>query len=182
MLAIQVFLKHRFPINNAVWGDWYALPFFGALFLFGYMLIMVKDVIWDAFRAIKWPALVAGIVLFPLMYWQRHQPGQIALTAILEVFNLWSWILAVFGFSSQYLNKPGRIIAYRNQAVYPFYILHQTITVIIGYYLMDLQMSIMIKFVLLTGGTFLGSWLIYETLIRRIAILRPLFGLKKGQT
>ena len=93
-------------------------------------------------------------------------------------FSLWSWILTLFGYASNYLNKPSKTLAYCNEAVYPFYILHQTITIILGYYLMNLQWNSFYKFSIMTIGTFLLSWVIYEFLIRRWLLVRPLFGLQ----
>ena len=99
--------------------------------------------------------------------------------AFLKEFNLWSWILTLFGYAAKYLNKPGKTLSYANQAVYPFYILHQSIMMVIAYYLMDLSWGLLPKFTLMVITTFGGSWLIYEFLIRRIRIVWPLFGLKK---
>ena len=86
--------------------------------------------------------------------------------------------MTIFGYASKYLNKSSKILNYKNQAVYPFYILHQTITVIIGYYIMNIDLSIPIKFPILVIGTFETSWIIHEFIIRRIKFTGILFGLK----
>ena len=99
--------------------------------------------------------------------------------AFVKVVNLWSWILALFGFASKHLNKESKILSYSNQAVYPFYILHQTVMITIGYYLIDLDWSIGLKAPIMIIGTFFVSWFIYEFLIRKSKYIRPLFGLKK---
>ena len=36
----------------------------------------------------------------------------------------WSWLFAVFGFGSTYLNHPSKKLTYLSKAVYPVYILH----------------------------------------------------------
>src|SRR5690606_21831768 len=99
--------------------------------------------------------------------------------ALLKVVNIWSWILVLFAYASQYLNRPSKNLAYANRAVYPFYILHQTVTVGIAYYLMDLDWGLLSKAFLLIVGTFGISWLIYDLVILRIPWLHPLFGLKR---
>ena len=93
---------------------------------------------------------------------------------------MWAWILVILGYAAKYKNKPSRWLSYANRAVYPFYILHQTITVTIGYYLKDLEWGFLPKFLLLTLGTFGGCWLLYDLIILRIPLLHPLFGLKKS--
>jgi peptidoglycan/LPS O-acetylase OafA/YrhL len=70
------------------------------------------------------------------------------------------------------------MLAYANEAVYPFYILHQTITVGLGYALKHSPMGLLPKFLLMAAGTFLIAWVLYEFLVRRIRWIRPLFGMK----
>ena len=43
---------------------------------------------------------------------------------------------------------------------------------------MEKEWGLGVKFLLLSGGTFLVSWLLYEFVIRRVRFMRPLFGLK----
>ena len=92
--------------------------------------------------------------------------------------NLWSWVLALFGFSAKHLNKKSKLLSYSNQAVYPFYILHQTVIMVIAHYLVNLEWSLGIKASIMVIGTFGISWFIYEFFIRRWNYVRSLFGLK----
>lgn len=179
LLCVEIPLKPLFPQTHAFVGDWYALPMYAFYFLSGFLLIMIKDVLWQSLQKIRYLTLSAGIVLFSTLIWGWNNDLSHEIVSLVRILNLWSWILTIFGFASKYLNRPSAVLAYRNQAVYPFYILHQTITIIIGYYLMDLDMSIALKFLIMAVGTFAGTWLLYEGVIRRIAFLQPLFGLKK---
>jgi hypothetical protein len=61
--------------------------------------------------------------------------------------------------------------------VYPFYIVHQTITVALVYWTIDWQVGVWPKLAVAIVGTFGGSWLFFE-IVRRVKPLRPLFGLK----
>ncbi|MFW5820262.1 MAG: hypothetical protein ACOCWA_03170, partial [Bacteroidota bacterium] len=60
-----------------------------------------------------------------------------------------------------------------------FYILHQTVTIMIGFHLMDLSIGLIPKFTIMTAGTFFFTWMIYEFGIRRWSFIRPFFGLKR---
>src|SRR5690606_683179 len=95
-----------------------------------------------------------------------------------KVVNLWSWILVLLAYASKLLNRPSKPLAYANRAVYPFYILHQTITVALAYQLMDLDWGLLPKALVLILGTFGLSWAIYDLIILRVPWLHPLFGLK----
>jgi glucans biosynthesis protein C len=169
--------------HNLVW-DWFNFISSLTLFLYGYILIAVKDDFWKAISKIWKKTLLIGLVAFGILFWMRTTPIEDTLfvhfsEALVKVTNLWAWILTIFGFAARHLNKPSATLAYANQAVYPFYILHQTITIIIGYFIYDMDWNLAVKFSLMTIGTFGFSWLIYEFLIRRVRFVWPLFGLKR---
>jgi len=86
-------------------------------------------------------------------------------------------ILSLVGWSRAHLNNDSVVLRYANNALYPFYIFHQTITVLLGYVLLGWDVSIAVKFPLLFGGTFLGSWLCYDAM-RRTRVTRILIGMK----
>jgi membrane protein DedA with SNARE-associated domain len=71
--------------------------------------------------------------------------------------------------------SPG--LVYATEAVHPFYIAHQTITVAAGYYIIQWPLPIGAKLAAAAAATFLGSWITFE-LVRRTAATRLLFGLK----
>ncbi|MEX0290880.1 MAG: acyltransferase family protein [Flavobacteriaceae bacterium] len=179
---VEALVEPFFPVTHALIDDWFTFVNFLILFFYGFVLISAREAFWTALRKIKRPALIIGILCFSvqLYLWSiedtiiRHFSE-----ALIAVLNFWSWILVIFGYGAKYLNRKSKILAYCNRAVYPFYILHQTVTIVIAYYLMNLSWSIWLKFIILTGGTFLVCWLLYELFILRIPLLHPVFGLKK---
>jgi len=178
----EALIEPFFDVTHNLYWDWFNFISSLTLFFFGFFLISIKEPFWQAIDRIWKKSLVIGIFTFAAqgVIWVYFEDGVTVhfIEAFLKVVNLWSWILVLFGLAAKYLNKPSRVIAYSNKAVYPFYILHQTITVVLGYYLMNLDWGFWSKFSLLIVGTFGISWLLYELIIRRIALLRPLFGLK----
>ncbi|RIV35479.1 glucan biosynthesis protein [Flagellimonas lutimaris] len=171
-----------FPITHALVDDWFNFTFSIILFFYGFVMIATGDVFWQTISKIKYKALILGIIGFSgqAIIWLFFEDGYIIhfTEALLKVVNIWSWILVLFAFAAKYLNKPSSGLAYANRAVYPFYILHQTITVGIAYYLMNLDWGLFPKAMILIVGTFGISWLIYDLIILRIPLLHPLFGLK----
>ncbi|WP_210423639.1 acyltransferase family protein [Croceivirga thetidis] len=183
LFFVEGFIEPFFPTTHALVGDWFTISFYILLFFYGFLLIAAKEVFWESLENIKKKALIIGIVAFTLMicrwlFIERDEIVEHLVEAFLKVVNLWSWILVLFAFAAQWLNKPSKKLAYANRAVYPFYILHQTVTIIIAYFLMDLEWNFFIKASILIIGTFGISWLIYDLIILRISILHPLFGLK----
>ena len=87
-------------------------------------------------------------------------------------------MLAILGYGSLYLNKPSDRLAYCSKAVYPVYIIHMPVQYCIAYYLFPLHLPVILKLSLLLAGTFGGSLLIFEYVIKRLKWIRPLFGMK----
>ncbi len=178
LFLVEVFLEPYYPINHALIGDWYALAHYYLFFLFGYLMASVNQEVWGAIRKLRFYTLGIGMIAFPVLLWMWDNYLSIFWIPLIASLNIWSWILVILGFGSIFLNKNSRLLKYRNRAVYPFYILHQTITLILGYYLMNSPISLGLKAIIMIFGTFGGCWLLYELLIRRIFFLRPLFGVK----
>jgi len=86
-------------------------------------------------------------------------------------------VLTVFAVAHKFLNVRSAKLNYFNDAVYPFYILHQTLILVIGFNLSKLQLGAIAEPILLIILTILTCFMGYE-LIRRTEILRPFFGLK----
>ncbi len=178
----EAFLHPYYPHNLLLVGDWHALSYYLMYFFYGFLLVSAGDSFFDTATRYKKIYLLAAI-LFSGMYMVlklkfEDAPFAFYIGPLLTVLNAWSWLLTFFGFAKTYLSKPSPLLAYANQAVYPFYILHQTIIVIIGFYIKDWHMGFAGKFSILLAGTFIGCWLLYEFVIRRVKWLRPLFGLK----
>ena len=176
-------LQPFFPVTHALVGDWFTIISSITLFLFGFIIITTKECFWHSVKRYRNIYLTVGIVCFSAMVYIVNNYGDSlarhTIEAMIKVINLWSWIIALFGFAARYLNRNSSVLQCANQAVYPFYILHQTVIVIIGYYMIDLGWSPGIKASVMIIGTFGITWMIYEFLIRRWRFIRPLFGLKE---
>ena len=92
--------------------------------------------------------------------------------------NRWIWIVAVLGWGHHLLNRPMKWLSYATEAVYPWYILHQTIIVVVGYNLTKLQLGPVVEPAIVMVVTIGGCLVLHEFVVRRIRVLRPLFGLK----
>lgn len=89
-------------------------------------------------------------------------------------------LLLILSIACNYFSKSAPVWRYLTPAVYPFYILHQTIILSAGWWLTQQGLPAVIEIPLLVGVTFIGCWLGFE-FIRRIDLLRPLFGMKVKQ-
>ena len=182
LIFMELFLSSKFPTTNAFVDDWHRHALYCTIFLYGFLFVALKDIFWENITKNRRLYLIiafgANVLLMCVRYGIGGFPYIKIFHDIVVVINGWSWILTIIGYAAAYLNKPSRTLSYANEAVYPFYILHQTVTLILCYYLKNVEMGLLAKFTIIAVGTFGISWLIYEFGIRRYSWIRPLFGLK----
>ena len=186
-LALPAFVLLR-TLDEATWGNqtmggWSILiyPFF---FIAGFLMIS-NDRLQARIREMRWLSLGAGIVMTPAylflefqtLYPELHPLGG-ALKDLLNCLVSWSWLLVVFGFGMQHLKVNTPFLKYANEAVLPFYIIHQTVIVTLGYSIVSWPIPDWLKFFIILLSSFGLTAILYEFLVRRNNILRFLFGMK----
>jgi hypothetical protein len=90
----------------------------------------------------------------------------------------WAMILALVGYFALYLNRPAAFLAWANNGVFAFYIIHQTIVVAALYYVLPWQTGMWPKYLVVLSATVIGSVLFYEFARRLPTPLQPLFGVQ----
>jgi peptidoglycan/LPS O-acetylase OafA/YrhL len=143
-------------------------------FFFGFLFMYVGKAFWK--NVLQWRWLYAGIatILFTIRFvvYATEGPGY------LTVIESNCWIFAVFGFCHKYLKKPSKALTYLTKAAYPVYIIHMLVLYLAAMYILPFHLPAMVSFAIITVLTFAGCYLLYELFIRRVAIVRPFFGLK----
>ena len=149
--------------------------FIGMLaFPFGFLFVAIGDAFWNAVDKIKTTSLIIAVVLYFVRLFHFELNGPHFLTSIESM----SWIFAVLGFSYKYLNRPSNILSYLSQAVYPVYIIHMIFLYWASYIILPLNLTLELSLTLIILLTFIGCYVTYELIIKRIGFIRPLFGLK----
>ena len=187
LLAIYYGMARQFPTTHALYGDWFNLSFSFIFFIYG-MLIISTEGLWDVLQKNRKISLIIAAVPFLFLWlfvWgptfeimNERTTAFFYFYGFLKLTFVTSWLFAIFGYSRILLNKTNKLLKYANEAVYPFYILHQTVMLIFGYYIIQMSIGILPKFILVALVTFGGSLFIYEFFIRRYNFMRVLFGLK----
>ena len=185
LFASQFWLQPVSENRNGLWGDWHGLAFHGALLLAGALLYRNRDLMAWLERA-RHGALAAGIVCFAVLETAFFSdgpirpggPGWLAYSA-LSAANLTAWLIAITSYARR-LARPVRFLQIATPAVYPFYILHQTVAVIAAFYLTQTSLAAPGKYFATVALTFLGTWLVYELAVRRLGVLRLLFGMAQN--
>ncbi|MCP4166739.1 MAG: hypothetical protein GY759_12730 [Chloroflexi bacterium] len=85
-------------------------------------------------------------------------------------------ILASSGNGFPFNNK---VLVYANEAVLPFYLLHQTVILCVGWFVIPWAFGILPKFLIIAVVSFALIMAIYDVLIRRFNIVRFFFGMRQ---
>jgi glucans biosynthesis protein C len=73
-----------------------------------------------------------------------------------------------------------RAIRYANQAVLPVYVLHQTVIVVVGFYVMQWEVPTLVKYVVISCTALVITLVLYDVGVRRTTVTRVLFGMKRA--
>jgi len=188
LLVIPLWLLLVLPNPDSVWtarvfGGWSLAQHI--VFFFSGFLLVSSERLYDSVRRLRWVSLAAGSAIVPwlaIMYSRSGEPvyGTPYFAKLLTLFGLsaWFWVLAILGFSIQHLRFPKPFLAYANEAVLPFYILHQTALLTVGYFIIRQLIPDLLKWVLIAAFSLAISVGVYEFPIRRIGPLRFLFGMR----
>lgn len=182
--AVVVFL--------ALLGD--ALPELGVsnpLYYFVYFVtgyVVMHDAAF-AESAERWraPALLAGLAisLVTVFAWRFSDSlpdpsAQLAAWAYLELAGGWLMLVGIIGYGRRLLDRGSPALAYLGEASYPVYILHQTVIVMIGFYLVKLLPQPALAWPLLVVFSAAATYALYEG-ARRVRALRFFLGMRPLQ-
>ncbi|WP_286235740.1 acyltransferase family protein [Thalassotalea sediminis] len=122
------------------------------------------------------------LVLYNVYYLEIIKGRSIPL--VFEVLSLFLYsamrvfgVLLILSLGYCFLRTRSSKLTYFNEAVYPLYILHQTVILLVGYYLTQLSLGGAIEALILIMSTVIVCFALFEV-IRRVDIIRPFFGLK----
>jgi len=92
----------------------------------------------------------------------------------------WVWIVAILGNGRKMLDRDGPARCYSSDAIFPFYIVHQTVIIAAVVWLRPAQLAAGVEAMVLLAITAVASVPTYE-IVRRVCCLRPLFGLRRSR-
>ena len=146
-------------------------------FFFGFIFVAIGDSFWNAVEKMRATSLIIAFSLYliRLIIFELNAPNY------LNSIESMMWIFVLLGYGYKYLNKPSKILSYLTQAAYPVYIIHMIFLYVGAFLFLPLNLPIELNLILIVILTFIGCFLTYELIIKRIVFLRPMFGLKTKQ-
>lgn len=184
-MFLNVLLRPTWPGFQNLLDDWANFTVYISYFIFGFVYCcddrfgkaVDRHANLALALAILFMAAVMGIEATDISFTRGYNPAFLAWVAFRSI-NTWVWVVALLGLGRKYLNFQHRSLNYLNQAAFPFYVLHQTVIVVIGWYVVRWSASVGVKYLVLTTAALSSTLLIYDLLVRRNNITRFLFGMK----
>ncbi|HZH44173.1 MAG TPA: acyltransferase family protein [Lysobacter sp.] len=179
----RVLLIDHFGSTHALVDDLYNHAQYLPLFLLGFAVAHAAP-FWAAVERGRWPALVlaaaayAALLVYFALFRDAASPPALVRGAMHLAWGVMQWcaVVAILGFARRWVHGPSAAVRYLTPAVYPVYILHQTVIIVLAHHLKPLALAPVVEGPLLVLATFALCFGAYEA-IRRVAPLRPLFGL-----
>ena len=174
-------LSPIFPSTHALFGDWYNHADHATAFLIGFLLAR-QGGIWRDLERQRWLALMLAAVCyvaFILIYASWFPQSPVLRWFAGSAYGCYQWLAmaAVLGFARRYLTADGPARRYLTDAIFPFYIVHQTAIIVIAHSLRGSGLPAGSEAMIVIAGTALTCLASYE-IVRRVGWLRPLFGLR----
>ena len=167
---------------------WASFVEFALFYVIGYMLPSDAHFT-DGIKKHGWMCLILGILSYGLegyFVWGLGysypccEPFSMKFVLFEMVLSIgrWSWIIFILSLGAKYLNFNNKFLGYGNEAVLPFYILHQTIILCVGWFVIRGNMGILPKYLIIVVVSFTLIMLLYELLAKRFNAVRFFFGMR----
>jgi hypothetical protein len=202
LLALPVAGFEAFLVTATMGGSWNEYTY-AVLLVYGFLIAgspLLAQALGRAWRSALVIALLVEVLyivgLYILMEVYDVNPlhdydWRSLLWRAFKSIGAFAWIVAILGFGSHPRSKPAsekprttshsfgaRLIAYGSEAFLPFYILHQTVIFVIGYYVVQWDTPALLKFILISFSSLAVTLLLYEFAVRRTKVTHWLFGLR----
>jgi peptidoglycan/LPS O-acetylase OafA/YrhL len=184
------------------WAGWNRYSY-AVFLLYGYVLATDRR-FGQAFRRHRKSALLLGIVTFLAVGALFATGSENEGADLLRDYDVagvtmrtfkgasgWFWVVAIMAFAAGsgkqgQATRPAnrgatfldRVGAYTAEAVLPFYVLHQTVIVTLGFYVVRWPINAVLKYLIICALSLAAILAIYDLGVRRTAATRFLFGMK----
>jgi surface polysaccharide O-acyltransferase-like enzyme len=182
-LSLQPFFPHE--------HDWADFSFLVSFFVMGYLVISddgLRQAVWR-----QWPVnLTVGSLAFLGALAITISSGELDIEAVprtvpefvwwgLIATCGWCWTAFVLSVGMRFLNFSNRLLQYSQEAIVPFYLVHQPVIIVISYFVVQWDAGLPLKMLVVLLGSFAVSIGLYQLLIRRVSVLRVAFGMKRAR-
>ena len=185
-LITRLGLQPFFPYQHH-WADFF---FLFSFFIIGYVVIS-DERLRHAIRR-DWPiTLAVGAMAFIGAAAISFSTGELDIEAAprsllgfawwgLFAVCGWCWTAFTVSIGMRLLDFSNSLLRYGQEAIVPFFVVHQPVIIVIAYFAVQLNADLVPKLLVVIIGSFAVSLSLYHFIIRRVGLLRTVFGMKRG--
>jgi len=183
VLYFVIALEEKHPVTHNFVDDWFNHARSFLFFMIGFILVRIPKM-WNQLSLWRWHFLAVAILhyIYILFVFNGGSLGDSALAEIINrlvwMGNGWFWILALIAWAQHYCKTTPPIIHYFNSGIYCYYIVHQTLIIIIAYYLAPMKLGGFVEPLIVILFVVSGCLLTFE-LVKRIPLISFLFGIQQ---
>ncbi|SEB79013.1 Peptidoglycan/LPS O-acetylase OafA/YrhL, contains acyltransferase and SGNH-hydrolase domains [Tenacibaculum sp. MAR_2009_124] len=192
LIVIRVITKHYFPSDSKSFTNPSTTLYYSFFYASGIVISSTKS-LWKVLLKNRRRNLIISLLCSLIFYGYYYIPNEyvspyFSLTTRWHLWYIacslvsWSVIICCLGYGQIFLNKRSKLLYKLNEAVYPFYMLHQTVIIAIGYYVLKIKADISVKIVVLSISSFFVITAIYLLCVYPFKWMRFLFGMKEKKT
>ncbi len=184
-LVIRLGLQPFFPYEH----DWADFFFLFSFFVTGYLVISdehLRQAVrrdWAITLAVSTLAFLVGAVI-------SFSTGRLSIETVpgnlldfvwwgLFAICGWCWTAFTLFIGMRFLNSANRVLSYGQEAIVPFFVVHQPVIIVIAYFVVQLNAALVPKLLIVVVGSFAVSLALYQFIIRHVGVLRVAFGMKR---
>jgi len=179
-IVLNLALWPLFPPTHALMDDWCLHSQYLFLFLLGCLLMADERLMTAVVRNFT-AALGLAAALTLVLFWPEGlrrisgTTGRLIWT-FASGLNGTCWLIFILGLGRTRLNRALPGLAYASRIAYPFYILHQTVLVVLAYYVLRWPTGAAAKYLIISTAGLLVTVGLCD-LIRRTPVTRFMFGM-----
>ena len=185
LLALVRIGLRGFFRGEHTWAD---LVYYAVFFLIGYVMAADRRFT-EGYERHGWIWLALGILAYAgeaaLIFGLRYPyPGAESFSWTYVLFNIvmsignFCWVMFILSMAARFLNFSNKVLAYSKEVVLPFYILHQTVILLVGWFVIRWNIGILPKYLIIIVIFFPLIMILCELLVRRFNAVRFLFGMR----
>jgi glucans biosynthesis protein C len=184
-MAMRLGLHPFFP-QQQHWADFFT---FFSFFVLGF-LMFADERFTQAIRRDWWISLTVSLVAMAVgvaigtsfeSFDIETPPATLAEVLLWATVGLcgWSWTIFMLFIGMRFRDRNTKGLRYCLEIMLPFFVVHQPVVLAVGYFVVQWQASIPVKLLTVGVGAFVISVALVEFIIKRVGILRLLFGMKE---
>ena len=182
LLISQILLRPYFPEEtHAFYNDWAYMSLFFIYFLLGFSLLGNITIVHNirAQRRIWLGASILVVVIWGALFEYSTSSFARHVQSVVSLLMGWLISLCVLGYGQQYLNKDHPLRKPLNQAIYPFYLIHQPLIIVFGFWVIAFPLASGLKALFMTIGSLVFFKMFYSGIVLKSRYLGFCFGIKK---